>query len=48
MQWVNQAVNLEMNRRTLKLSYNNIIAVLRGKVINNYSYNLEVDLIQAQ
>ena len=44
MEWVKQSVNLELNRKTIKLSYQNIIAKIKGESLKNISYNLELDL----
>jgi len=44
MEWVGQAVNLELNKKVIGLAYKNLRAVVKGKVVNGLSYNLEVDL----
>ena len=44
MEWVKQSVNLELNRKTIKLSYQNIMAKIKGESLKNISYNLELDL----
>lgn len=44
MEWVAQAVNLELNKKVIGLAYKNIRAIIKGKVVNGVSYNVEVDL----
>ena len=44
MEWVAQAVNLELNKKVIGLAYKNIRAVVKGKVVNGVSYNVEIDL----
>jgi hypothetical protein len=45
MDWAHQAANLALNRKVLQLSYENIAVALKGKALNDHSYNLEIDLI---
>lgn len=44
MDWINQAANFELNRRILRLNYQNIAVVLHGKVITDHAYNFQIDL----
>jgi vacuolar-type H+-ATPase subunit C/Vma6 len=44
MDWITQAGNFELNRRVLRLNYQNIKVVIKGKVLDQRSYNLEIDL----
>lgn len=44
MEWVSQAVNLELNKKVMGLSYQNIRVGVKGKVVNGLSYNVEIDL----
>ena len=44
MEWVKQAVNLELNKKIIALAYRNIKVTLAGKVLTSHSYNLELQL----
>jgi hypothetical protein len=44
MEWVKQAVNLELNKKIIALVYRNIKVVLAGKILTPHSYNLELRL----
>lgn len=42
--WLGDAINLELNRKVISLTYKNILAVLTGKIIQNMDYYLEINL----
>jgi hypothetical protein len=37
-EWVGDAINLELNRKVINLVFKDIRAVLKGKVLKDYSY----------
>ena len=44
--WLGDAINLVLNRKVITVRYQNILAVLQGKVLKEYAYLLEVDLFE--
>lgn len=45
MEWLTDGINFALNPKVKQFGYSNILAVLHGRVLNNISYNIEVDLI---
>ena len=48
MEWVQDSINIGLNKKVIFAKYQDIDIALNGRVLNSYSYYLEMELQSVQ